>query len=171
MNKNQHRRREKSINPEISNAEIERKWRRYQEELESLEMLESAKAFQAIVVAVSSSGGGGGSQPIVPADPDIVTLITEKNGTDGAEGTFAATITSSTGYIGIIWWDSETPQILGNGVSTEIIPEKINDGTPRDVTFYSCDADGVRTGTIPDINVNNKGIEQVNQRHKGKEKK
>lgn len=102
--------------------------------------MESERAYQA-VVAVSSFGGGGGQS--VAVEPDIVTLTTEIN------GDFTSFINSSTGYVGVLWWDSETPEIFGDGVpSNQITILRFNEGIPNDVTFYSCDADGIRTGTI-----------------------
>jgi hypothetical protein len=95
MNKNQHNIRTQALNPGISQSEIERKWRRLQEELE---MMESARAFQA-VVAVSSAGGGG-AQTEVPVEPDIFTFVTELVGEFPPFSTYVMT---STGYAGIIW--------------------------------------------------------------------
>ena len=150
MNKNQHNIRTQALNPGISQLEVERKWRRYQEELE---MLESARAFQA-VVAVASSGGGGG-QTEVPVEPDIFTFVTELNGEFPGGITY---VMSTTGYAGVVW-DSGEPEILGDGIQEHQIGiVKTNDGTPLTGTIYSCNSEGVREGRLIEIFLQGCGI-------------
>jgi len=153
MNKNQHNMRAQSLNPGISASEIERKWRRYQEELE---IMESARAFQA-VVAVSSSGGGGG-QTEAPVEPDIFTFVTELDGEFPNGTTYVMT---STGYAGVVW-DSGEPEILGDGIPEQQIGiVKTNDGTPLTGTIYSCNSEGVREGRFFEIYFNSCGIASI----------
>jgi hypothetical protein len=133
------------LNPGISQSELERKWMRYQDEL-----LEDARAFQA-VVAVASSGGGGSSSS------DTVTLVTS------VDGEFGATAISSTGYVGVVWWDSSTPEIFGEGNPESYTTFlKDNDGTSREVTFYSCAANGFRTGTMSYLSASGNNISDIN---------
>jgi hypothetical protein len=93
----------------------------------------------------------------VVAEPDIANLTTETG------GTFSSSILSSTGYVGVIWWDSPTPQIFGDGDSgNEIIISKFNGGISRNVTFYSCNASGTRTGSMSSIDVSDQAVTDLN---------
>ena len=58
MNRNQHRARENSLNPDLSSAEIERKWRLLKEEQDRQELLEAISNFNKYATASVPIGGG-----------------------------------------------------------------------------------------------------------------
>jgi len=72
MNRNQHNRRENSLNPGLNAAEIERKWRLLKEEQDRMELMEAIANVNKYAVASVTTGAG----PIYPPEMFVSTWNT-----------------------------------------------------------------------------------------------
>jgi len=117
MNRNQHNARENSLNPGLSSAEIERKWRLLKEEQDRMELMEAIANVNKYAVASATTGAG----PLYPPEMFVTTWDTTLISTGSSTGNQIRLPLIETGsYSFFVDWGDETSSIITSHSQAEI---------------------------------------------------
>ena len=117
MNRNQHNARENSLNPGLSSAEIERKWRLLKEEQDRMELMEAIANVNKYAVASVTTGAG----PLYPPEMFVTTWDTTLISIGSSTGNQIRLPLIATGsYSFFVDWGDETSSIITSYNQAEI---------------------------------------------------